>query len=174
MAYWTRVRSGVLAQGDFLPQCGVPVVSAGFDEGLEEEPGNVDGRIRVDVTDLIVVTQSCDLENRKAPWVACCPIHTLSEFEHTNPTFVTKWEMVRQGRIEGVHLLAGLEAPEDNRQALVVNFRQVFSLPIEYLQRRSEQLGDRWRLQSPYLEHFSQAFARFFMRVGLPSPIPPY
>jgi hypothetical protein len=26
--------------------------------------------------------------------------------------------------------------------------------------------------RSPYLEHFSQAFARFFMRVGLPSTIP--
>jgi len=29
-------------------------------------------------------------------------------------------------------------------------------------------------LRSPYLEHFSQAFARFFMRVGLPTAIPPF
>jgi hypothetical protein len=35
-------------------------------------------------------------------------------------------------------------------------------------------LGNRWRLQSPFLEHFSQAFARFFMRVGLPSAVPPF
>ena len=26
----------------------------------------------------------------------------------------------------------------------------------------------------PFLEHFSQAFARFFMRVGLPSSISPH
>ena len=34
--------------------------------------------------------------------------------------------------------------------------------------------GLRWRLQSPFREHFSQAFARFFMRVGLPAAIPPF
>ncbi len=33
-------------------------------------------------------------------------------------------------------------------------------------------LGPRWRLDSPSLEQFSQAFARFFMRVGLPRTIP--
>ncbi|MEZ2279409.1 MAG: hypothetical protein ACBR12_21120, partial [Microcoleus sp.] len=39
---------------------------------------------------------------------------------------------------------------------------------------RNVGLNDRWRLKSPYLEHFSQAFARLFMRVGLPSAIPPF
>jgi hypothetical protein len=57
---------------------------------------------------------------------------------------------------------------------LIVDFRQIFSLPFEYLTTRAEELGDRWRLDSPFLEHFSQAFARFFMRVGLPSAIPPF
>jgi hypothetical protein len=57
---------------------------------------------------------------------------------------------------------------------LVVDFRQIISLPFAYLSRHAEQLGPRWRLQSPYLEHFSQAFARFFMRVGLPSALPPF
>jgi hypothetical protein len=44
----------------------------------------------------------------------------------------------------------------------------------EWLELRA--IGGRlgWRLQSPYLEHFSQAFARFFMRVGLPSAVPPF
>jgi hypothetical protein len=48
------------------------------------------------------------------------------------------------------------------------------SLPVAYLANHAGQQGDRWRLQSPYLEHFSQAFARFFMRVGLPVQIPEY
>lgn len=55
-----------------------------------------------------------------------------------------------------------------------MNFREIYSLPIEYLERHSLNLDDRWRLQSPFLEHFSQAFARFFMRVGLPSAVPPF
>jgi hypothetical protein len=59
-------------------------------------------------------------------------------------------------------------------QALVVDFREIYSLPFDYLAERTNLLGRRWRLRSPYLEHFSQAFARFFMRVGLPSTIPPF
>jgi hypothetical protein len=55
-----------------------------------------------------------------------------------------------------------------------INFREIYSLPIGYLQQHAVALGPRWRLQSPFLEHFSQAFARFFMRVGLPSTIPPF
>ena len=47
-------------------------------------------------------------------------------------------------------------------------------LPFSYLTRHAAALGNRHRLQSPFLEHFSQAFARFFMRVGLPSSIPAY
>jgi hypothetical protein len=34
--------------------------------------------------------------------------------------------------------------------------------------------GRRLRLLPPYREHLSQAFARFFMRVGLPVDIPPF
>jgi hypothetical protein len=56
----------------------------------------------------------------------------------------------------------------------MVDFREIYSLPFDYLVSRAAQLGPRWRLRSPYLEHFSQAFARFFMRVGLPSTIPPF
>ena len=48
------------------------------------------------------------------------------------------------------------------------------SLPVAYLVERTRQPGPRWRLRSPYLEHCSQAFARFFMRVGLPGTIPPF
>jgi hypothetical protein len=47
-------------------------------------------------------------------------------------------------------------------------------LPYSYLSKHAESLNDRWRLQPPFLEHFSQAFARFFMRIGLPSAIPAY
>jgi len=55
----------------------------------------------------------------------------------------------------------------------VVNFREIVNLPVVYLRQHATGLGDRYRLQSPFLEHFSQAFARFFMRVGLPSAVPP-
>jgi hypothetical protein len=133
-------------------------------------------RFEAETYDLIVVTQSCDLENNRAPLVAMCPIFALNVYEAANPGFARRgeWEKVRLGRVEGLHLLAALEDSANNRRALVADFHQIYSLPLGYLEQRAETLSNRHRLRSPYLEHFSQAFARFFMRVGLPSDIPRY
>ncbi len=168
--FWIRHRGPDLMQGDLLPGCLVPTFDPDFGAPGREET------VLLQRGDLIVVTQSCDLANQKAAFVALCPIATLEAFEQVNPKFKEKgaWEDVRRGRREGLHLLASPDDPEDNRKALVVDFRQIYSLPIRYLSQHADGLGERWRLQSPFLEHFSQAFARFFMRVGLPSAIPPY
>ncbi len=168
--FWNKTEGGTLAQGDLLSGCHVPAFGENFGtEGVETE-------IAVRVTDLIVVTQSCDLQNDKVALVALCPIHTLEVFEQSNPNFKTRnrWETVRKGQQPGLHLLASPETPENNRAALVVDFGEIHSLPPSYVKKHAVQLGSRWRLESPFLEHFSQALARYFMRVGLPSSIEPF
>jgi hypothetical protein len=168
--FWVQVSESALRQGDFLPHCLVPI------PGLD--PGTANGPREATAIefDLIVLTQSCDLEQSKVRLVASCPIFPLPEFEAVNPAFARKgrWNEVLKGRIEGLHLLASPTVPEDNRQALVVDFREIYSLPFDFLTDHAVELGPRWRLKSPFLEHFSQAFARFFMRVGLPSTIPEF
>ncbi len=166
---WLQFVDGpLLNQGDLLDDCYIPILLPNFSP-LEGELVNLD----LEVRSIIVLTQSCDLENGKAPLVAVCPLYRLSEWEEANPEFRAKgrWESVRQVRVEGLHLLAGLAGPEVNQDCLAVDFRQIYSLPIGYLTAQAEQAGRRARLHSPYLEHFAQAFARFFMRVGLPSNI---
>jgi hypothetical protein len=167
--FWTKVDEAALWQGDLLPGCLVPVYDS--DLGISGTHA-----IKAGEYDLILLTQSCDLEQRKARLVACCPICSIAEFETASPTFAKKrrWNEVLKGRIEGLHLLASPTNPENNREALVVDFREIYSLPFDYLSAKAGLLGLRWRLRSPYLEHFSQAFARFFMRVGLPSTIPTF
>jgi hypothetical protein len=125
---------------------------------------------------LIVLTQSCDLENKTVEFVAFSPVSTLANFERSNPEFLRKgrWEEVRKGRIEGLHLLASPDNSSENRQCLVADFGHIVSLPFAYACRHASVLGDRPRLVSPFLEHFSQGFARFFMRVGLPASIAPF
>ena len=152
-----------------MPRCLVP--EFGSDVGISGTHA-----IKAAEYDVILLTQSCDLEQRKVRLVACCPICTIGKFEAVSPAFTKKgrWNDVLKGRIEGLHLLASPTNPENNREAMVVDFREIYSLPINYLEAHVVQLGPRWRLQSPYLEHFSQAFARFFMRVGLPSTIPAF
>jgi hypothetical protein len=54
----------------------------------------------------------------------------------------------------------------------VVDFHDLFTVPRGFLEAVLRQRGlPRLRLLPPYREHLSQAFARFFMRVGLPQPI---
>lgn len=171
--FWEQVGGReALRQGDYLSDCYVPVFRPDFSPGAEVQEETV----TVDVYDLIIVTQSCDLANEKVRLVALSPIWPIAEFEKANPSFAQKgkWNEVLKGRVEGLHLLASPTEPADNREALVVDFREIYSLPFDYLAHHAGQLGPRWRLRSPFLEHFSQTFARFFMRVGLPSSIPPY
>jgi hypothetical protein len=169
-SFWHPYQGEQLEQGDFLPECWIPVIGADFG------PAVVEPEISVGRSNLIIVTQSCDLANEKIQHAALCPIAALETWERINSDYAKRgfWEGVRQGRREGLHMLSAFVDASDSRNALVVDFRQIFSLPVAYLRRHSASLGPRWRLQSPFREHFSQAFARFFMRVGLPAAIPAF
>lgn len=168
--YWEQVTDpNSLSQGDHLINCMVPLYGETFGESPEEE---ID--IPVVEMDLIVVTQACDLEQNKVDHVALCPIYSRAEFELNSPGSKIQWEQVRKGMREGLCLLGSQTDPADNQSTLVVDFRQIISLPISYLKGHATRHPPRFRLRSPYLEHFSQAFARFFMRVGLPGKIPPF
>ena len=50
----------------------------------------------------------------------------------------------------------------------IINFKDIFSIPVSMAKKIACQNGKRLRLCPPYREHLSQAFARYFMRVGLP------
>lgn len=91
------------------------------------------------------------------------------------------WTLINEPALRQGDLLPGCLIPEfppdfdvAAKTAPVVDFRAIYGLPLGYLTRHAVQVGDRWRLRSPFLEHFSQAFARSFMRVGLPSSVPEF
>jgi hypothetical protein len=83
-------------------------------------------------------------------------------------------EDARRGNLPGYHLLAACDLPGFVRELRIVDFRRVYSLPLTFVRQRAARGGDRLRLLPPYREHLSQAFARSFMRVGLPQDIPPF
>lgn len=168
--FFVQVEGEGLAQGDVLPGCPIPLFPPDF--GSEGGPENVP----LQRGSLIVITQSCDLENGKAPLVALCPAYDIAKQIAADKKFENPKELenLRRGRYEGLFMLASPEEPENNRKALIVDFRQIYSLPFQFLSAHAASVGKRWRLDSPFLEHFSQGFARFFMRVGLPSNIPEF
>jgi hypothetical protein len=57
---------------------------------------------------------------------------------------------------------------------LVVDFRNAYGVPYNFLIDYVKKTERRLSLFSPYKEHLSQSFARFFMKVGLPIDIDPF
>jgi hypothetical protein len=53
----------------------------------------------------------------------------------------------------------------------IVDFGRIYCLPRGYVEKLANHRGERLRLLPPYREHIAQAFARFFMRIGLPQDI---
>ncbi len=131
------------------------------------------------------MTQACDLEHGKVESVVLCPHFSLSDFrkawedevraKQQNPT-PKAWRRlcddIADGYIWNQTLLNRCDHTAFHTELRVVDFHQVFTAPREFVESLlSERKQTRLRLLPPYREHLSQAFARFFMRVGLPVPV---
>jgi hypothetical protein len=137
--------------------------------------------------DVIVMTQACDLEHRKVENVVVCPHVTLSVFQGIWQEWMTArgqnasakaWkracEDIANGYVWNQAFLNRFEHSELATDIRVVDFHDIFTLPRTFLESLLiERQLPRLRLLPPYREHLSQAFARFFMRVGLPQPVDP-
>ena len=123
--------------------------------------------------DLIVMSQSCDLiaGREKIADVLLCTVWTPEEVQGgARPGDL---EQIRKGQRPRYHLLAESKLEPMTKDVRIVDFGEVYSLPLKLLRRRAGQ-APRLRLLPPYREHLSQGFARYFMRVGLPVDIPPF
>lgn len=172
-----------LTQGDLIQNC--PLVSwktGGFQLSGREEAEVLRGMAEAIQADTVVMTQACDLEHGKVQNVVLCPHLSLTEYrEDWEATMKSKkqnpsgkaWRRHCEDICDGfVWNLAMLN--EDNTNTVeteqrIVDFHEIFTVPRDFLESLLEQRGQpRLRLLPPYREHLSQAFARFFMRVGLP------
>jgi len=150
-------------QGDFVPACPV-VIPKTFPEGTPTEI-----QAEIAITDVVIMSQSCDLARGEVDFVLACPVVKTDGYEK-------KLEEIRKGRQHAYHLINKCDLenkPEFAKDYLIVDFRNVYSIEFNFL-KEFMKTKSRLRLLPPYREHLSQAFARFFMRVGLPSDIPPF
>lgn len=174
--WYSVINGNELQQGDILR--GYPVF---FPEPVELS-GDVESDDLPDIeggfskTDVVIVSQSCDLLNDKIDTVILCELYNLADIEGTfgdnARSIKKKKEDIRQGKEPGFHMIAS-----DDTNGLgvsIVVFKRVHTTPKEMLIDFSEKMGDRIRILPPYREHLSQAFARYFMRVGLPEDIPAF
>jgi hypothetical protein len=168
------VEGDKLLQGDLFDNCPIILPPEDFNTSMIAEAGDIQVGIRT--YDVVVMSQSCDLEQDKLDLVLVCPVWLLTEFEAANEFFRSRKgkEELRRGNVPGYHMLATCELDEFQHEIRIVDFRTVFSLPLNFIKDFASRQGKRIRLLPPYREHLAQAFARFFMRVGLPADIPPF
>ena len=154
-----------LLQGDFINKCPVIIPPNKLLEG-----GNLD--VKVETYNIIVMSQSCDLVAGKIHNVLVCPYWPLEDVGIYKDRKLR--ESLRIGGQSGAHLLNKSSIKDLENDFLVVDFKNIYGIGIDLIKEIAKGNGKRLRLMSPYKEHLSQAFARFFMRVGLPSDIPPF
>jgi len=152
---------------DFIEECPVVIPTSEISDEVEA---------RVISYDVVVMSQSCDLVQKKVDLVLVCPIWPLRDFEKRSDYFKSRKgkEVLRRGNVPGYHLLNRCEIDGFQTEYLVVDFRNIYGVPFNFLIDFAKKRDKRLRLLPPYREHLSQAFARFFMRVGLPVDIPPF
>jgi len=175
-----------LTQGDLITDC--PLVGwasqqLDLDGGLEDEVLKAAAEaVRADV---VVMTQACDLEHGKVENVILCPHVRLHDYRVAWGESMTQrkqnpsekaWQRHCSDIQDGFHwnLTILNEGGDDtlNTEHRIVDFHEVFTVPRTFLEALLLKRGSqRLRLLPPYREHLSQAFARFFMRVGLPVPV---
>lgn len=174
--YERVVQQDAFEQGDFFNNVPVPILTT-WEMGTQEASDAIAAvPARFARYDLILMTQSCDLlKFGSADSVVLCPRLEYLKAAEQVPAYRGNggWENLRSGRIIGAHLLANCDLEGHQFDYQVVLLRQVISIPLGFLKDYSRQYApSHIRLLPPYREHLAQAFARQFMRVGLPVDLP--
>lgn len=169
--WYMTVSGDELEQGDIFEACPVFLPPEDLADGPFEEAD-----FTWEERDVIVMSQSCDMAKgrEKITEVLLCPVWQRSEFTEGHLATTKGLEDARRGNLPGLNVIAECTLPGLGREVRVVDFRRVYSLPLGFIRRRAAMEAGRIRLLPPYREHLSQAFARFFMRVGLPVDIPAF
>ena len=172
--WYSVVSGGDIRQGDILLDA--PIITPLSVDDLDKDSI---GDVQVSRQPAIIASQSCDLVIRrsgkpKVEQVILCPIFTKTEVDKASKFDASKWEDIRRGYLPRYHLLNRCDIRGHETEVRLVDLANVLSLPFAVVKQLCERMKERIRLESPYREHMSQAFARFFMRVGMPIDIPPF
>jgi hypothetical protein len=173
--WYEVVKGNDLQQGDIFFGCPIPKPTL---SALESSASAAE-EVEVQRHNAIVVSQSCDLAIRKdgkcaVDHVILCPIYSFEDLKDDGRySRKESWEEARKGRHPSVHVLNEC-AVGTKFGFMLVNLTEVLSIDVSTLREFAEKQNPRVRLNPPYREHLSQAFARLFMRVGLPVDIPAF
>ncbi|WP_455793678.1 hypothetical protein [Clostridium butyricum] len=167
-----------ITQGDIL--LNFPIVKINnYDELLDDNVCDKELDAEIEYTDYIILTQPCDLARPKPELenVILCKIHDVDASGLAKNRLIE----IIQGNAPQFYMLNKNEyfnyVDEKNDFKIdifnyhIVNFDIIEKVPISAVKKYVKNIKKRLRLLPPYREHLSQAFAKYFMRIGLPNDI---
>lgn len=167
--------TGELEQGDFIDDFEV-LVTTYIPNETEADMPTYRAKGISHKYNLVIVSQSCDLENGKLDCVLLCPRIKCSEYIELTKNYGAKsiannLENIKQGRQLNYCMLNNCELPDLSCEIQLVELGKIFSVPYDIIKQIVKPYGKRLRLLSPYKEYLAQAFAHYYMRVALPIDI---
>lgn len=169
--WYASVEGDEIQQGDIVMDC--PIFTPPSDLQFDPDSTTV---FDWEERDVVVMSQSCDMEkgHEKITEVLLCSVWRKSEINAGHLSSLKGLEDARRGNLPSYVIIADCALPDLRREICVVDFRRVYSLPLDFFRHRAALQSPRIRLLPPYREHLAQGFAKFFMRVGLPVNVPPF
>ena len=162
--------SSEITQGDIVKNCPVPILTDYVDAQTEQAI-----KAEIEYIDGIILTQACDIANNKVENIIMCSITSREDFEKqqlnggkTKKEIKNNINGIIKGQQNAYHIINNYEDDSFSEDYYIINFKDIFSVPVHLVRSVVQRNGKRLRLCPPYREHLSQAFARYFMRVGLP------
>lgn len=163
MIYFVPDIGAGLDQGDLIDDCPIVRVNA----YRLDTPNDADldfSRRRV-----IVLTQTCDLAQTKAEYVAVASVFDADDLvaqRILKPADIKG--PLRSGRVWGCYFLPA--RAELSFKEMIVDLRQLTTMPLTILEDMVKGGHRRARLMTPYREHLAKHFADTYCRIGLPQP----
>jgi hypothetical protein len=159
---WTSPESPI-DQGDIVDGCPLTFLS----EYDLDRPGQ--GEVECVPTRVLVLTQTCDLVQRKVSSVTAAIIYEaqlIVDRGLLKPADIRG--PVRAARVYGWYFLPA--SSDLGLNEMIVDLRQLHTVRLDLLAALARSGRRRARLLSPYREHLAKHFADTFSRIGLPDP----
>jgi hypothetical protein len=136
-----------------------------FEESVESTPDQPNVAVRF--IDAVVLTQSCDIPKPAQTRLLVAEVHRYRDVAAERGGMF-RGKAYRKQLVDGLAVAEFVIPPADSMfdDWSIVNFRELYTVDRDsVLDVKDEFMA----LASPYREHLGQAFARFMMRVGLPT-----
>lgn len=126
--------------------------------------------VAVEVVDAIILTQSCDIPKSAQDFLLVARALQYEEVRLAGGELASKEGRIKLSR--GLAIAQFLIPPNSwGWSWTVIDFRQIYVVNKEEVNRHALSQDSRIALQSPAKESLAQGFARFMMRIGLEQPL---